>query len=455
MTAPAFGEINPDARPAVRLRTLTLIRVLALTGQSAALAVAVLTFDLRFDAVPVALVMGAAMVSVLVALFLFPPTRRLSEGEALLTFLFDIAQLAFLLYLTGGVSNPFALLLMAPVAVSAMALHPRSTLLLALVAIALVTLVSVVHQPLRFADGSILLVPPLLAFGLWAAIVIGIAFQAFYAHRVAAEAESMSQALLAAQMALSREQKLTDLGGVVAAAAHELGTPLATIKLISTELADELADRPDLAEDARILSQQADRCRDILRAMGRSGHDDTHLRRAPLEAVLREAAEPHLGRGKDVTFQLTPGRGGTPTQPLIARRPEIIHGLRNLIQNAVDFASGRVVIEATWTGQTLTLCILDDGQGFTTQVLATLGEPFIGRRRDPSRPRRRPAYEGMGLGTFIAKTLLERSGARIEFRNAEGRRDGMAGALVELVWPLPRIAVDPNDPLAPNAPVTG
>lgn len=276
MQASTFGEISQENRGEwVRLRTLTYVRALALAGQMVAFLLAVVVFDLRFDMGLVALVIAAAAVSILLSLFLFPPTKRLSDVEASLTFLFDIAQLGCLLYLTGGITNPFALLIMAPVAISAMALQPRSTMMLALMATALISLVSVAYQPLRFSDGTILVVPQILSFGFWAAIVIGVVFQAFYAHRVAAESDSMADALLAAQMALSREQKLTDLGGVVAATAHELGTPLATIKLVSSELADELADRPDLLEDVRLLASEVDRCRDILRAMGRSGKDDT------------------------------------------------------------------------------------------------------------------------------------------------------------------------------------
>ena len=145
-------------------------------------------------------------------------------------------------------------------------------------------------------NGGVLVVPWLFEFGFWMAIVIGILFLGLYSHRVAMEIRSMSDALLATQMALAREQKLTDLGGVVAAAAHELGTPLATIKLVSAELMDELRDRPDLLEDAKLIRDQADRCRDILRDMGRVGKDDLHLRQAPLGAALREAAEPHMAR---------------------------------------------------------------------------------------------------------------------------------------------------------------
>jgi len=459
MSNPAFGEISQDHRGHwVRLRTMTYVRMLALSGQAGALGIAYFHFGLRFDVALASVVIAAATLSILSSLLLFPQTRRLSEIEAFLTFLFDIALLVCLLYLTGGITNPFSLLILAPVAVAAMALRARSMLILALIAIALVSVIALSHHPLRFADGTALVVPDLFAFGFWAAIVIGIAFQAFYSQRLSAEATSMANALLAAQMALSREQKLTDLGGVVAATAHELGTPLATIKLIASEFASDLKDHPELAEDARILVQQADRCRDILRSMGRAGKDDLQLRRAPLEAVLQEAAEPHLARGKTVHFLLAPGPGGAEEQPVILRRPEIIHGLRNLIQNAVDFARAEIWVQAKWTDRHLSLRIVDDGPGFPPQIIGYIGEPFIRRRRDPDRTRHRPDYEGMGLGLFIAKTLLERSGAILDFTNADGAGNELPGdptprgAQITLVWPLQRIVVDRHEALAANAP---
>ncbi len=461
MTTPPFGEISQEHRGDwVRLRTMAYVRALALGGQAVALLVAHYYLGLRFDVVLVWLVMGAAALSILLSLLLFPQTRRLSESEALLTFLFDIAQLSCLLYLTGGITNPFALLIIAPVAVAAMALGSRATLFLAAMAVALITLISLTYQPLRFDDGTVLIVPPILAFGFWAAIVIGIVFQAFYAQRVAAEATSMANALLAAQMALSREQKLTDLGGVVAATAHELGTPLATIKLIASELEAELRAQPELAEDARILREQADRCRDILRSMGRAGKDDTHLRRAPLEAVLQEAAEPHLARGKQVHFLIAPGAEDAGDQPLVLRRPEIIHGLRNLIQNAVDFARAEVWVQAEWSDTRLRIRIRDDGAGFSPQILGAIGEPFIRQRRDPERPNRRPGYDGMGLGLFIAKTLLERSGAVLQVGNQQGvARDlpgqpRLQGGQITIDWPLEHILADRDAPLAPNQPLS-
>jgi two-component system sensor histidine kinase RegB len=202
-----------------------------------------------------------------------------------------------------GLNNPFALLILAPVTISATALTMRSTTILGVLAIVLISLLAYFHVPLTLASGEVLQLPDLFILGFWIAIAIGIIFLSAYARRITSESHSMSQALLATQMALAREQKLTDLGGVVAAAAHELGTPLATIKLVSTELAEELEGQPQLAEDAKLISSQADRCRDILRSMGRAGKDDLHMRSAPLGAVVREAAEPHANRGVEIEME--------------------------------------------------------------------------------------------------------------------------------------------------------
>ena len=424
----------------VRLRTLILLRWLAIAGQTAAIAAADLWFGMQFNAALAYLVVAASVIANVVAVLTVPVGRRLTEFEAMLTLLFDIVQLGFLLHLTGGLNNPFAMLILAPVTISATALQLRTTVSLGLVALAMVTLNALFHQPMRLPTGEPLALPPLFELGHWLAIVIGIVFLGLYTHRVASEIHAMSQALLATQMALAREQKLTDLGGVVAAAAHELGTPLATIKLVSGELADELAERPELRADAELIRAQADRCRDIMRSMGRAGKADSHLRRAPLETLLREAAEPHAGRGKHLAFSIDP----QDTTISVQRRPEVIHGLRNLIQNAVDFARGSVEIAATADGDTITVQIRDDGPGFSSQVLARIGDPFMRTRDGPVDPQR-PDYEGMGLGLFIAKTLLERSGARIEFANA-----AQGGAQVTLSWPRGRLETARGGELSPN-----
>lgn len=423
----------------LRLRTLILLRWTAIFGQLAALAVVTQYFGIQ---VPLGLcffAIGLAIIANLLAIFIFPENKRLSEGEAKLTLVFDLAQLGFLLFLTGGLTNPFALLMLAPVIVSATALRLRSTILLGILAASIVTLIGLVNLPLRYETGGNLAVPELFVFGFWIAILIGIGFLSLYSRRISSEMRSMSDALLATQMALAREQKLTDLGGVIAAAAHELGTPLATIKLVSTELIAELSDHPDLAEDVLLIREQADRCRDILRSMGKAGKDDLHMRQGLLSAVLREAAEPHLDRGKTVRITVTAAPQCSLREPDILRRPELIHGLRNLVQNAVDFAHGKVWIDASYSETRLRILIVDDGPGYPLQVIGRIGDPFVRPRRD-QRDLSRPGYEGMGLGLFIAKTLLERTGAELSFANGSDpflqpeERPERKGAIVEVVW---------------------
>lgn len=451
-TAPIFGSERTDW---VRLRTLIVLRWMAIAGQLLAITAGDRLVGLQLPLGLCYMVVGASVVANLVATFVFPPNKRLSEPEAMLTLLFDLSQLTFLLLLTGGLNNPFALLILAPVTISASALQLRTTVLLGVVAIILVTVAALFKAPLRLVDGTVLAVPPLFEFGFWLSIVIGLVFLGVYSRRVSSEIRTMSDALLATQMALAREQKLTDLGGVVAAAAHELGTPLATIKLVSTEMIEELSAHPDLQDDARLIRQQADRCRDILRSMGRAGKDDLHLRKAPLSAVLAEAAEPHRNRGKTLVFGIAEGPD-LPRRPEILRRPELIHGLRNLIQNAVDFARSTVWIDAEWTETRITLRIVDDGDGFPPQMIGRIGDPFLRFRRAEQILHRRPEYEGMGLGLFIAKTLLERTGAELTFANAvdpfltSDERPDRCGAVVEVSWPPAALLAPPELARGPN-----
>ena len=424
----------------IRLRTMILLRWVAITGQLVAVNVVPFFFGLQLPWALCYLAIGASVTANLAATFLFPENKRLTEKENLALVMFDVLQLSYLLYLTGGLNNPFALLLLGPVTISATALSLRSTLVLGATAIVLVSFIALYHFPLITQSGEVLRIPEMFVFGHWIALVIAVVFTSAYSRRVTSEVHSMSDALAATQMALAREQKLTDLGGVVAAAAHELGTPLATIKLASTELLHDLKAYPELAEDAELIRDQADRCRDILRDMGRVGKDDLHMRQAPLDAVVQEAADPHRDRGKRVLFVHSVTTDEAEAQPVIERQPEIIHGLRNLIQNAVDFAEGQVWVETGWDYRQITVRISDDGAGFPQQVLGRIGDPFV---RSGTRVRAtgtRPAYEGMGLGLFIAKTLLERSGAVLRFANGASRP--AKGAVVEVTWP--RRKIDPE-----------
>jgi len=429
----------------LRLRTLILLRWLAISGQIVTIFVATQYFGLRLDmGLPLATI-GLSLTANIVAIALFPENRRLSDTEAMLTLLFDISQLVLLLFLTGGLHNPFALLILAPVTISATALRLQSTLFLGGIAVFLISVLVFFHAPLVSASGVILEQPPLFLFGFWLALVIGIIFVAAYAWRVSSENNSMSLALLATQMALSREQKLTDLGGVIAAAAHELGTPLATIKLVSSELIDDLKDMPALAEDAALIRQQADRCGVILHSMGQAGKDDLLMRHSPLSAVIEEAAEPHMDRGIDIRFTYQGSIVQLAEQPIIRRQPEIIHGIRNLVQNAVDFANSHVEVRASWNDERIKLHISDDGKGYPPHLIGRIGDPFIRARSSETQDPERPEYSGMGLGLFIAKTLLERTGAEVLFSNGVAAEfsDFSVGAMVDVSWP--RVQISQNE----------
>ena len=446
-------ESNQDLFPEskrgewIRLRTTIFIRWVAVTGQLAAIIIAFQYFELALDLSLCFFAVGLSALANIVASLFFPESKRLSELENVFMILFDLFQLAFLLFLTGGLNNPFSFLLVAPVVVSAAALKKKSTIIIGSAAVLIVTLLSYFFVPLETLSGKTLTIPDIFLFGNWVAISTGIVFLAFYSNRVTSELNTMSDALFATQAALSREQKLTDLGGVVAAAAHELGTPLATIKLTSSELIEELKNFPELHDDAVLIRDQADRCGNILNSMGGAGKDDLQMHQTLLAEIIREAAEPHSQRGVTIETKISDGHKGGIDEPYIIRRPEIIHGLRNMIQNAVDFATSKVWVESSWTKESITITISDDGYGYPPNLLGRLGDPFLGAKIGKEN---RQGYEGMGLGLFIAKTLLERTGAKISFSNgdrnqtsAHSKREA-SGAIVEIYWPRKKVESTSN-----------
>jgi two-component system sensor histidine kinase RegB len=449
MTQSEFGIFQERQRGSfIRLRTMIWLRWCAIVGQLAAITLAQKFYNLQLEVGLCYLAVGVSIVGNLIAIFVFPENKRLNEAENFLMVLFDLLQLCFLIYLTGGLHNPFTILILGPVIVSATIMTLRSTIIIGATALTLVTLMVFFHLPLRTEQGFIMRIADVFVFGQWTAITIAVIFLSLYARQITEEMNSMGDAVVATQMALSRTQMLNNLGGVVAAAAHELGTPLATIKLASAELIEDLADKPELQDDARLIRQQADRCRDILQSMGRAGKEDLQIRSAPLVEVIREAAEPHLNRGKDVLIETLGSDDEVFSLPLALRRPEIIHGLRNLIQNAVDFARATVWVEARWTENEVSIRIMDDGPGYPTNMLGRIGDPFVRNRRTERDPKARPEYEGMGLGLFIAKTLLQRSGAELSFANGADKVNGSSqrrGAVVEVVWPRDAI-VPPSLP---------
>ena len=276
-------------------------------------------------------------------------------------------------------------------------------------------------------------IPFLYNVGVWVAIVCTVAFTAIYAYRVAEESRRLADALAATELVLQREQYISDLDGLAAAAAHELGTPLATIALVSKEMVHALGEQSPLHDDALLLRAQARRCRDILQKLSSlSSEGENVIGTQPLNALVEEEVAPLRDFGIEIEVHC---EGNKADMPIIRRNPGIHYGLGNLIDNAVDFATEKVVVVMRWEGDIVRVEVSDDGSGFPSSLLDRLGEPFVTARASKKDERQR----GLGLGVFIAKTLLERSGAEVTFQNNCKRPHHGSGAFVEVVWPRDKL----------------
>ena len=404
----------------VRLRTLVYIRWIAVIGQATSIVVVHFGLDFRLPLVPAIVLVAASIILNVVISASQSLSRRLGDREALGFLAYDILQLSALLYLTGGLQNPFAVLVLAPVIVSASVLSRRSTMILGLTAAAMLTALAFWHEPFPWKDGQFVL-PDIYLTGIWEALILGIVFIAAYVGSVAEEARQMSDALAATQLALAREQRLSALGGLAAAAAHELGSPLATIAVVAKEMKHAVEPGTELADDVDLLLEQTNRCREILASLGREPETDpgAPFVTLPASALVEAAAAPYLsGETKVRTVIVTDATRSS--EPSVARSPEILHGLGTVIENATQFAHNEAVIEVSWTDTSLTVTVRDDGPGFPSHVRDRIGEPYISSR---------PEEGHMGLGIFIASTLLQRTGAGVEFTN---HPDG--GAMVVIRW---------------------
>jgi two-component system sensor histidine kinase RegB len=418
-----FGLPRIQHRPKnVRLETLVRLRWLAVLGQFAA--VLVVHFGLEFD-VPLwsslAVIALAALLNIALRVG-FPHTQWLEPDRAAYLLGFDIAELAALLYLTGGLENPFSFLLLGPVLISATALPRRMTMLLGVFAVLCATVLIFFHYPLPWESGEQLQLPETYVVAVWLSILLAIGYIGVYTWQVAEEARQLSDALAATELVLAREQHLSQLDGLAAAAAHELGTPLATITLVVREMERALDPQSPYADDVKLLREQAQRCRDILSKIAELPAGEP-FDRVPLPALIEEAVAPH--RHFDVSIEVK----------LPSDQPDM-----------------PVEILAQWTATEVRLTISDDGPGFAPEILDRIGAPYVTHRRTGPRPTGadEDEYEGgfgLGLGFFIAKTLLERSGATLSLKN---QMPPLHGATVTIVWnraDFERVAVAP--PLEP------
>ncbi len=427
---PLSGEGERDR---LRLRTLVRLRWLAILGQS--LMVLLIAFGFGFHIrvwLCVAVILASVWLNVVLALA-HRTRAQLHSWEAALQLSFDALQLTALLGVTGGLNNPFCLMLVAPATVAAANLPTRHGIAVVGVCLAASIALAFWSLELPWLPGQAFVLPEIYRFGFLSAILVGIVFTAGYAWQAALESARMEQALAATQQVLEKETRLSALGGLAAAAAHELGTPLGTIQVVAKEMLHGLKPGDPLYEDAELLVSQSQRCRDILKSLSaRPERRDSVFDQMPLMAFLEAAAEPYRSSRKAIDIAIDAENSG---ELRIRRRPEWLHALSAFIENATDFARTTVFVKVEVRTAYVSLTVEDDGPGFAPDILSRLGEPYISSRvygADEDLPAGKAAgqsHSGMGLGFFIAKTLCEHTGATVSFGNRE-----VAGAYVKVLW---------------------
>jgi two-component system sensor histidine kinase RegB len=402
---------------------LSRLRWLGLFGQLVTVLITSLVLHFPLPLELCLAVIGLSALLNLVLNRLVSKTLLLNDGPAAALLGFDILQLTSLLYLTGGLENPFAMLFLAPATIAAVSLPPRQILLITALTGIMASFLYLNHYPLPWYQGQSFTLPPLYRTGFWLAILISCAFISAYASRVAFEARSLSTALTATELALEHQNHLSQLDGLAAAAAHELGTPLATIALVVRELGN-LELPAECAEDLALLAQESQRCRSILGRLASLASENLGpLAQTTLTIMLEQIAAPYRHGPVELRID-TSGEG---PEPLASNSPAIEYALSNLIDNAVDFARSLTIIEAKWTDEFVTIAVLDDGPGFSAEVIKRIGEPYVTTRSD--RRTKTEEGSGLGLGVFIAKTLLERGGGKMHFANR-----APTGASLRITW---------------------
>ena len=421
------NQLNRDLR-LLRVDTLVRLRWLAVVGQSMAVLVVFFGLDYSLPFAQCLIVIASSAVVNLTLRIRFPAGHRLDEQAATLLLSFDVAQFCALLFFTGGLENPFAMMILAPALIAATVLPPARAAFLGLQVVIFASLLVWWHYPMPWVAGEALNLPFLYVAGVWLSVVIATAFIGVYAWRVAEEGRQLARALTATELILVREQHLSQLDGLAAAAAHELGTPLATIALVAKELSRSLPTDAAAAEDFKLLREQVERCRNILsRLTSFKNEERDFFEKVTVRQLLAEISE--TLSSFDVKIDLV-AQGNGP-EPVMMRNPGVTYGITNILDNAVDFAEDKVTVTVAWSAEEVQVEIRDDGQGYSPEVLLRLGEPYVTSRARNQQPGAEGSG-GMGLGLFIAKTLIERSGAKLSFANAILPA---TGAVVRFAWP--------------------
>ena len=395
----------------IRAKTLINLRWIAVLGQIITCLVVEYFFGFQLPWLEILLTILALIISNLALYPRYSTNNRLGETATTVVIAADILQLALLIFFTGGLSNPFVVLFITPIAITVTSLPIRSTSILIFLTIIFITILGSFNYPLE-SNMLDLSVPPIFILGMWVSLFVTILFLTFYAGGLTDESRKISAALKVAENLLVKEKNLSSLDGLAAAAAHHLGTPLGTISLIANELKNDESINENAKKDLMILSEEVDKCKKILGSLGeKPSSDDDLITKIELQALLEELCE--LIKVKEIKFSINfndndPGM----KEILLRRRSELLLGLSNIIENAADFASTTVELNVSKSGKFINLEINDDGKGFSNSILSRIGDPYVSSRSKSSNN-----GDGLGLGFFISKTLLERLNISVQAYN--------------------------------------
>jgi len=418
-----FSEIF-TSKDNIRLdkKTLVILRWIANIGQLITISFVFFILEFNFPFFYCSLII---FFGVLTNIFLHFKTneKQLNNFSSTIYLLYDLFQLAGLLYLTGGVTNPFIILLIVPAIVSSTFLTLQSTLNLSLITSIILIVLTFFHFPLPHSHELHFHVPNYYLYSIPAAIIIGLIFLTYFGARFGLESRKRTEALNKLELILAKEHELESIGLQSAAAAHSLGTPLSTITVIAKELEKDIGNNPKYIKDINLLLSQTKRCSEILKNLSKDQtKDENFLKDVKIEDLLNEIVRSFSEISEKKILLISEKNK---INPQIERTLEITYGLRNFVGNAVKYGSSFVEINLESTNKMTEVSICDDGPGFSEDVIDVLGEPYI-----RSKNIQISSKSGLGLGTFIGKTLLERMKAKVAF----GRCAKTKGAMVTIKW---------------------
>ncbi|MBD1150238.1 ActS/PrrB/RegB family redox-sensitive histidine kinase [Pelagibacterales bacterium SAG-MED29] len=403
-------------------KTLVILRWIAIIGQFTAINLVYFYLKLDFPIVNAHVILFSGFLSNSYLQFGIK-SATIKDFYASIFLIYDLMQLTGLLYLTGGISNPFSILMIIPTIVSSTFLSMGTTIILGFLTIIFLFLLTIFHYPLPGIHDHSVTFPKLYLTGYFLAIIVGLVFLSYFGIRFSGESKRRSDAINKVQQVIAKEYELESLGGQAAAAAHSLGTPLATINVVASELKKELGENNEHIKDLDLLISQTKRCGEILKQISKKKIvDDEFFTKTTIEDLLNEIINSFKETSsKDLILNLDEDKKIFEFQ----RSPELIYGLRNFIGNAVKFAKSTVEIKIKSNDKDLEVTINDDGPGFPDDIKEFLGEPYI-----KSKSREVTSNAGTGLGTFLGKTLLERKSARLSFL----KDNKLGGASVSIFW---------------------